>query len=136
MLYSEFLRGTEMPESKETYSLYERVNALYMHNNSWDKEDAYIYACKLARKENLLPQYPFTIHNITTGEILTGFTFQKDTLSVVIDRARIDGFEPEKNYRNELAVNDKCIIYNEYDKNAIYYLQRCDYSKTLYFITK
>ena len=65
MLYSEFLRGTEMSESKETYSLYERVNALYMENNSWNKEDAYIYACKLARKENLMPQYPFTIHNIT-----------------------------------------------------------------------
>lgn len=50
MLYSEFLRGTEMPESKEAYSFYEKVNALYMHNNLWDKEDAYIYACKLAKK--------------------------------------------------------------------------------------
>ena len=136
MLYSEFLRGTEMSESKETYSLYEKVNALYMQNNSWDKEDAYSYACKLARKENLIPQYPFTIHNITTGEILTGLTFQKDTLAVVIDRARIDGFEPEEDYINKLALNDKCILYNEYDKNVTYYLQRCDYSQTLYFITK
>lgn len=136
MLYSEFLRGTEMSESKETYSLYERVNALYMKDNSWNKEDAYIYACEIARKENLIPQYPFTIHDITTGEILTGFTFQKDTLAVVIDRIRMSGFEPEKNYRNKLTVNNKCIISNEYDKNATYYLQRCDYSNTLYFITK
>ena len=136
MLYSEFLRGTEMPESKEAYSLYERVNALYMHDNSWDKEDAYHYACELARKENLIPQYPFTIHNITTGEILSGFTFQKDPLAVVIDKIRIDGFEPEDNYISKLAANDKCIIYNEYDKNATYYLQRCDYRNTLYFITK
>lgn len=136
MLYSEFLRGTEMSESKETYSLYERVNALYMNNNSWDKEDAYNYACKLARKENLIPQYPFTIHDITTGEILSGFTFQKDTLAVVIDRIRISGFDPEEDYINKLTLNDKCIIYNKHDKNNIYYLQRCDYSNTLYFITK
>lgn len=136
MLYSEFLRGTEMSESKETYSLYERVNALYMENNSWNKEDAYIYACKLARKENLISQYPFTIHNITTGEILSGFTFQKDTLAVVIDRIKVSGFEPEKDYINKLALNDKCIIYNEYDKNTIYYLQKCFYNDSLYFITK
>lgn len=136
MLYSEFLKGTEMPESKEAYSLYERVNALYMQDNSWDKENAYIYACELAKKENLFPQYPFTIHDITTGEILTGSTFQKDTLAVVIDKIGILGFEPEDNYISKLAANDKCIIYNEYDKNATYYLQRCDYSNTLYFITK
>lgn len=136
MLYSEFLRGTEMPNSKETYSLYERVNALYMRDNSWDKEDAYNYACELARKENLMPQYPFTIHNITTGEILSGFAFQKDTLAVVIDKIDLLGFEPEEHYIDKLAVNDKCIIYNEYDKNTIYYLQRCDYSDSLYFITK
>ena len=136
MLYDEFLRGTEMPANKETYSLYERVNALYMRDNSWSKEYAYIYARELARKEDLIPQYSFTIHNITTGKILRGLTFQKNVLDVVIDKIKILGFEPEKNYRNELAANDKCIIYNEYDKNTIYYLQRCDYNNTLYFITK
>ena len=77
MLYSEFLRGTEMPESKETYSLYERVNALYMRDNSWNKEYAYIYARELARKEDLIPQYPFTIHNITTGENINRVYFSK-----------------------------------------------------------
>lgn len=136
MLYSEFLRGTEMPESKETYSLYERVNALYMRDNSWDKEDAYDYACELARKENLIPQYSFTIHNITTGEIFTWSIFQKDALAVMIDKIKIIGFEPEEDYINKLVANDKCIIYNEYDKNATYYLQGCDYSNNLYFITK
>ncbi len=136
MLYSEFLRGTEMPANKETYSLYERVNALYMGNNLWDKEDAYSYACEAARKENLIPQYSFTIHNITTGEIFTWSIFQKDIFAAMIDKIKMLGFEPEKDYINKLAVNDKCIIYNEYDKNATYYLQSCSYSNTLYFITK
>lgn len=137
MLYSEFLRGTEMPESKETYFLYERVNALYMQNNSWDKEDAYIYACKLARKEDLIPQYPFTIHNITTGKILRGLTFQKNTLDIVIDRIKnLLGFEPEKHYVDKLAIYNKCILYSRDDKTTCYYLQRYDYNNTLYFITK
>ena len=136
MLYSEFLRGTEMPDNKEVYSLYERVNALYMENNSWDKEDAYSYACEVARKENLIPQYSFTIHNITTGEIFTWTIFQKDIFAAMTDKIKMLGFEPEEDYINKLAVNDKCIIYNEYDKNVAYYLQGCDYSNTLYFITK
>ena len=136
MLYSEFLRGTEMSESKEAYSLYEKVNALYMQNNLWDKEDAYAYACKLARKENLIPQYPFAIHNITTGEILRGLAFQKNILDVIIDRIDLLGFEPEEHYIDKLAIHNKCILYSRYDKTTCYYLQSCDYNNTLYFITK
>lgn len=136
MLYSEFLRGTEMPESKETYSLYERVNTLYMQNNAWDKEDAYIYARRLAREENLIPQYPFTIHNITTGKILRGFTFQKNMLNIIIDRINLLGFEPEKHYIDKLRIDNKCILYHRYNKTTYYYLQRYDYNNTLYFITK
>lgn len=137
MLYSEFLRGTEMSESKETYSLYERVNALYIHNNSWNKEYAYIYARELARKEDLIPQYPFTIHNITTGKILRGLTFQKNTLDIIIDRINnLFGLEPEKHYINKLAIYNKCILYSRDNKTTCYYLQRYDYNNNLYFITK
>lgn len=137
MLYSEFLIGAEMPANKETYSLYEKVNALYMEDNSWNKEDAYVYARKLARKENLIPQYPFTIHNITTGKILRGFTFQKNILDIVIDRINnLFDLEPEKHYIDKLAIYNKCILYSRYNKTTRYYLQRYDYNNALYFITK
>lgn len=136
MLYSEFLMGTEMSSSKEVYSLYEKVNALYMENNSWDKEDAYIYACELAKKENLVPQYSFTIYNIITGEIFNGLTFNKDILSVIIEKIGLLGFKPEEYYTNKLVVNNKCIIYNEYDKTTTYYLQQGNYIDGLYFITR
>lgn len=136
MLYDEFLSGTEMPANKETYSLYERVNALYMRDNSWSKEYAYIYARELARKENLISQYHFTIHNITTGKILRGVTFQKNIIDVIIDKIDLWGFEPEEHYIDKLVIRDKCILYNRYDKTTRYYLQGCDYNNALYFITK
>ena len=56
MLYSEFLKGTKAPETEETYSQYEIINAIYTSCESLTKEEAYriwklTYGKEMKRRE-------------------------------------------------------------------------------------
>ena len=57
MLYCEFIEGTGAPENEYTYAEYERINRIYMEDNSLEKSDAYKMYRKPDEKRRIDEKY-------------------------------------------------------------------------------
>lgn len=105
MLYSEFLKGTKAPETEETYSQYEIINAIYTSCESLTKEEAY------------------RIWKLTYGkEIKRREIRQRERLDLLINREDYDcrGIQERATINNELYTLFWSAYYNKDGSRNVY----------------